>query len=162
MTDPARRTLNPGGGAILRRTYGKLLAVSVVAAVLVWLIAVSVVVALAGDGDGVLVVLAFVVLAFVVLAVTSVCLLAAIVRARAAIHGDQVGVAALHGSDGLSRTGSAVGWVGAAALVVLGFVLNTQDVDNALLSGIVLAGTAVILAVGNDGTHRITKRLIAA
>ncbi|MBL7253313.1 hypothetical protein [Paractinoplanes lichenicola] len=147
MTDPARRPLNPGGGPILRRTYGRLLAISVVTVLLVWAIAISVLAI--SDGHAVLIALAY-----AVLAVASLCLLAATARARAAIHDDVADLPGLRLSATLTRIASYAGWAGALPVVVTGIV---QD---AVLAGIVLAATALILGTAADGTHRITTRIL--
>lgn len=154
MTGPAsapaagRRVLRPGGGVRLRQAYARLLLVSALAVLVVVPIALT----LAGTTTlhtGAAVVVA-----------SSVLLLAALVRGRSAVHGDQVAVRAAGASAMLSRFGGAIGWLGAVTVLTTGIVQRFQGVDDALLEGILLGGVSLVPAVANDATNRIAKRLI--
>jgi hypothetical protein len=153
---PSTRPTNPGGGAILRRAYAKLLTLSVAAVAVVLVLVISVAITSAGDGTW-----PTLLVAVVVLVVASACLLLAISRGRTAVNGDQIEIPGLRASSSLARIGSLVGWLGAIVIVATGFLQNTQDIRNALLCGLLLGAAGLILGVCNDGAHRIAKRLVS-
>jgi hypothetical protein len=69
---------------------------------------------------------------------------------------------AIRASRSLSRAGSLIGWLSALVIAMTGFVQQLQDVDNALLEGLVLGAAALIPAFCNDTAYRIAKRLVAS
>ncbi|RSM39944.1 hypothetical protein DMB66_57700 [Actinoplanes sp. ATCC 53533] len=90
--------------------------------------------------------------------ISSVCLIAALLRGRTAINGDWVSIPTAVSSRRVARTGSLVGWIGALAVVATGITQHYQHVDMTLLKGIVLGGAALIPAVSNDSANRMARR----
>lgn len=149
------RPLPPGGGSRLRALYLRFMVIAVVAVLIVLSFVLSATVSAIGDDD-----LATLLAGGVVITISSVCLIAALMRGRAAVDGDRVSIPTVVSSRRVARVGSLVGWIGALAVVAIGVIQHYQHVDMALLEGIVLGGAALIPAVGNDSANRTARRII--
>lgn len=149
-----KRPLPPGGGNRLRALYLRFLVMAVVAVLIVLSFVLSATVSAIGDDYE-----ATLLVGSVVITISSVCLIAAVMRGRAAVDGDLVSIPTAVNSRRLARVGSLVGWIGALAVVATGVIRHYQQVDMALLEGIVLGGAALIPAVGNDSVNRTARRI---
>ncbi|HEX8345116.1 MAG TPA: hypothetical protein VF657_10270 [Actinoplanes sp.] len=149
MTD-----LPPGGGSRLRGLYLRFLVLSVVASLIVLSFAFFATASATGDDD-----IVTLLVGCVVITTSSVCLVIALLRGRGAVHGDRADIPAAVRSRLVARMGSLVGWLGALAVVAVAVVQHVQHVDMALLEGIVLAGGALIPAVGNDAAKRLAGQM---
>jgi hypothetical protein len=157
-TSPSRqRPLHPGSGHRLRQSYTKLIAASLIAAAIILAFTLFTAAASMGDAQATIPLVAS-----VVVGICSACLIVALVRGRAAVHGDFVALPGIRRSGSLAKAGSLVGWLGAALVLVAGIGLHYQDVDNALLLGIVFGPACLIPAVCNDSARRIATRLVTS
>jgi hypothetical protein len=148
MTD---RPLAPGGGERLRRVYLVFLLV-----VLVMLVILLPLVLFGLSGDGHTPILT---VGGVVVTVSSVLLLIALVRGRAAVRHDAISTTGTRAAGALARAAGAIAWAGAAATLVTGIVQHYRHVESALLVGIVMAASALIPAMLSDGADRMSGRL---
>jgi hypothetical protein len=152
----AQRQLHPGGGRRLRRTYLLYLISSIVVVLLILSFALFATVLASGEGGAVTLLTGT-----VAITISSVCLIVALLRGRAAVHDDWVSIPAATRSQRAARVGSLLGWIGALAVAATGVIQHYQQVDTALLQGIVLGGATLIPAVGNDSANRMARQITA-
>jgi hypothetical protein len=151
MTD---RTLTPGSGARVRQAYLRYLLIAGVVVLLVFMPVLATALTTA-EGETVLTVV--VGAAFV--AVSSLLLLAALLRGRNAVTCDIVSLPAMRSSGALALAAQAAGWAGVAAALTLGVIQRLFDVDLAFTMGFVTAVCCAIPAVISDAARRLSRRL---
>jgi hypothetical protein len=148
------RTIPPGSGTILRRTYLNFI---VGAAVLTAVFVPSVLTLTVTQSAHPTVVT--IAVAAVFFTITTLLLLAGTLRARGAVRHDTLTLPASRTAEKITRTATISGWTGAAAILATGAVQQMIGVDLALPIGIGLAVLQVIPAVMATTATRLLHRI---